>query len=171
MISVDEATQAIRDTITSIRQLNQNVHIVFTVSPIRHLGDGAHGNNLSKATVLLGIERAIEEIAASPSAPRNDAVTYFPSYEIVIDELRDYRFYDSDMVHLSETAEEYIFERMVETYCDCATRENITKVEKFLKMANHRIQDENSPATQELRKKLASQAAELEKQIAGLKLG
>ncbi|WP_163438608.1 GSCFA domain-containing protein [Fibrobacter succinogenes] len=171
MISVDEATQAIRDTITSIRQLNQNVHIVFTVSPIRHLGDGAHGNNLSKATVLLGIERAIEEIAASPSAPRNDAVTYFPSYEIVIDELRDYRFYDSDMVHLSETAEEYIFERMVETYCDCATHENMAKVEKFLKMANHRIQDESSPATQELKKKLATQAAELEKQIAGLKLG
>jgi hypothetical protein len=59
---------------------------------------------------------------------------------------------------------------MVETYCDSATRENIAKVEKFLKMASHRIQDENSPATQELRKKLATQAAELEKQIAGLKL-
>lgn len=171
LISVDEAAEAIQRIVALLRDMNRDARIVFTVSPIRHLGDGAHGNNLSKATVLLGIERAIEEIAASPSAPRNDAVTYFPSYEIVIDELRDYRFYDSDMVHLSETAEEYIFERMVETYCDCATRENITKVEKFLKMANHRIQDENSPATQEFKKKLATQAAELEKQIAGLKLG
>jgi hypothetical protein len=88
-----------------------------------------------------------------------------------MDELRDYRFYSDDMIHLSKTAEEYIFERMVETYCDSATRENIAKVEKFLKMASHRIQDENSPATQELKKKLTAQAAELERQIAGLKLG
>ena len=134
------------------------------------MSDGAHGNNLSKATVLLGIEKAIAEIAASPSAPRNDAVTYFPSYEIVMDELRDYRFYADDMVHLSKTAEEYIFKQMTETYCDGATRENMAKVEKFLKMANHRIQDESSPATQQLKKKIASQAAELEKQIPGLSL-
>ena len=170
MISVDEATEAIREIATSIRQLNRNTHIVFTVSPLRHMSDGAHGNNLSKATVLLGIEKAIAEIAASPSAPRNDAVTYFPSYEIVMDELRDYRFYADDMVHLSKTAEEYIFKQMTETYCDGATRENMAKVEKFLKMANHRIQDESSPATQEFKKKIAVQAAELEKQIPGLSL-
>ena len=156
MISVDEATEAIRGIATSIRQLNQNVHIVFTVSPIRHLGDGAHGNNLSKATLQLAINNAGTE--------------YFPSYEIVMDELRDYRFYAEDMIHLSKTAEEYIFERMTETYCDSTTRENMAKVEKFLKMANHRIQDESTPATQQLKKKIASQAAELEKQIPGLSL-
>lgn len=161
MISVDEATEAIREIATSIRQLNRNTHIVFTVSPIRHKGDGAHGNNLSKATVLLGIEKAIAEIAAT---------TYFPSYEIVMDELRDYRFYADDMIHLSKTAEEYIFERMVETYCDSTTRDNMAKVEKFLKMARHRIQDESSTATAEFQKKLAAQAAELEKQIPGLSL-
>ena len=170
MISVDEATEAICETIASIRQLNPHAHIVFTVSPLRHLSDGAHGNNLSKATVLLGIEKAIKEIATSPSAPRNDAITYFPGYEIVMDELRDYRFYSDDMIHLSKTAEEYIFERMVETYCDSTTRENIAKVEKFLKMANHRIQDENSTATQELKQKIKTQATELEKIIPGLNL-
>lgn len=158
LISVDEAADAIQRIVAQLRDINHNAHIVFTVSPIRHLGDGAHGNNLSKATVLLAIQK---ELAAE----------YFPSYEIVMDELRDYRFYSDDMIHLSKTTEEYIFERMVETYCDSATRENITKVEKFLKMANHRIQDENSPATQELKKKLATQAAELERQIMGLKLG
>lgn len=168
LISVDEAADAIQRIVAQLRDINHNAHIVFTVSPIRHLGDGAHGNNLSKATVLLAINK---EIATSPLASRNDTVDYFPSYEIVMDELRDYRFYSDDMIHLSRAAEEYIFERMVETYCDSATRENITKVEKFLKMANHRIQDECSPATQELKKKLATQAAELERQIAGLKLG
>ena len=157
LISVNEAAEAIREIATSIRQLNQNAHIVFTVSPIRHLGDGAHGNNLSKATVLLAIQK---EIAAE----------YFPSYEIVMDELRDYRFYSDDMIHLSRTAEEYIFERMVETYCNERTRGDIVAVEKFLKSANHRIVDVDSHATQEFKKKLASQAAELEKQIPGLDL-
>ena len=181
LISVDEAAQAIKRIVHGIRKIKcdkeilrlrtpssaqddtQNLtqdsvpHIIFTVSPIRHLGDGAHGNNLSKATVLLAINNALEKIAAE----------YFPSYEIVMDELRDYRFYDSDMIHLSKTAEEIIFERMLETYCDNTTRENIAKVEKFLKMENHRIQDENSPATQELKKKLAVQAKELEKHIPG----
>ena len=193
MISVDEATDAIQRIVAQLRDMNRDAHIVFTVSPLRHMSDGAHNNTLSKATVLLAINK---EIATSPlasrndnasrasagvysricetqqsCASRNDTVDYFPSYEIVMDELRDYRFYSDDMIHLSKTTEEYIFERMVETYCDNATRENITKVEKFLKMANHRIQDECSPATQELKKKLAAQATELEKQIAGLKLG
>lgn len=160
MISVDEATEAICETIASFRQLNPHAHIVFTVSPLRHMSDGAHGNNLSKATLQLAIHNALEKTAAE----------YFPSYEIVMDELRDYRFYAEDMIHLSKTAEDYIFERMVETYYDSITRENIAKVEKFLKMANHRIQDENSPATQEFKEKLAKQAAELEKGITGLKL-
>lgn len=164
MISVDEATEAIREIATSIRQLNRNTHIVFTVSPLRHMGDGAHNNTLSKATLQLAVDKVVKcgtEIAAA---------TYFPSYEIMMDELRDYRFYADDMVHLSKTAEEYIFKQMTETYCDGATRENMAKVEKFLKMANHRIQDESSPATQQLKKKIAAQAAELEKQIPGLSL-
>lgn len=130
--------------------------IVFTVSPLRHMADGAHENSLSKATLQLAINKTGAE--------------YFPSYEIVIDELRDYRFYADDMVHLSKTAEDYIFERMVETYCNERTRGDIAAVEKFLKSANHRIVDVDSHATQEFKKKLASQAAELEKQIPGLSL-
>ncbi len=157
LISVDEAAEAIREIATSIRQLNPSARIVFTVSPLRHMSDGAHNNTLSKSTLQLAIH--------------NTTIDYFPSYEIVMDELRDYRFYAEDMIHLSKTAEEYIFERMTETYCDSTTRENMAKVEKFMKMANHRIQDESSPATQEFKKKIAVQAAELEKQIPGLKLG
>ena len=168
LISVEEASQSIQRAAALLRNINRDIHIVFTVSPIRHLGDGAHGNNLSKATVLLAVEKAMQEIA-SPLA-RNDVVEYFPSYEIVMDELRDYRFYNDDMIHLSKTAEEYIFECMVETYCDSTTRENMAKVEKFLKMANHRIQDENSTATQELKQKIKTQATELEKIIPGLNL-
>ena len=161
LISVEEASQSIQRTVSLLRQINRDIRIVFTVSPIRHLGDGVHGNNLSKATVLLAINKALDEANAA----------YFPSYEIMMDELRDYRFYNDDMIHLSKTAEEYIFERMVETYCDSTTQAHISQVEKFLKMANHRIQDENSPASLELKQKIALQAKELEKTIPGLILG
>jgi len=198
MISVDEAAAALSSIVKDLRSLSPTVNIVFTVSPLRHIADGAHNNTLSKATLQLAVDKVVKrgtEIATVASLPRNDIASrasagvysricetqqscasrndnthYFPSYEIVMDELRDYRFYADDMIHLSKTAEEYIFERMVETYCDEATRENIARVEKFLKMANHRIVDATSPATAEFQKKLAAQAASLEKTIPGLVL-
>ena len=216
MISVDHVVAALKSIVQDLRKIKSDMRIVFTVSPLRHLSDGAHENTLSKATLLLAIDKVIQEIAPPGShaplgvgvarndigaecggnvhisiaeanqscTPRNDvgtklepaqqnrktSVEYFPSYEIVMDELRDYRFYDSDMVHLSKTAEEYIFERMVETYCSEKMRENICKVEKFMKMANHRIVDSQAPASWEFAKKIIAQAEELEKEIAGLKL-
>ena len=177
MISVDHATEALKSIVRDLLKLKQDsrreFHIVFTVSPLRHLSDGAHENTLSKATLQLAINKVIQEIA-SPSA-RNDVgaetISYFPSYEIVMDELRDYRFYDDDMIHLSKTAEGYIFERMAETYCDGKTHEDIKQVEKFLKSANHRIQDADSPATAAFLQKLHAEATKLESQIAGLQLG
>ena len=172
MISVEEATDAIREIVASIRLLNPNASIVLTVSPLRHMSDGAHNNTLSKATLQLAVNSAISNVTTVPSASSGTfpAVDYFPSYEIVMDELRDYRFYESDMVHLSRTAEEYIFERMADTYCSEITRGHIAKVEKFLKGARHRIQDESSPATQDFLKKINAQAAQLETEIPGLNL-
>ena len=172
MISVEEATDAIREIVASIRLLNPNTSIVLTVSPLRHMSDGAHNNTLSKATLQLAVNSAISNVTTVPSASSGTfpAVDYFPSYEIVMDELRDYRFYESDMVHLSRTAEEYIFERMADTYCSEITRGHIAKVEKFLKGARHRVQDESSPATQDFLKKINAQAAQLETEIPGLNL-
>jgi flagellum-specific peptidoglycan hydrolase FlgJ len=154
---------------------SRGLHIVFTVSPLRHMSDGAHGNNLSKATLQLAIDKAIHEIVSTsacddPGINPAPSISYFPSYEIVMDELRDYRFYDNDMAHLSKVAEEYIFERMAETYCSEKTREDIKQIEKFLKSANHRIQDANSPATAAFLQKLHTEAQKLERQIAGLEL-
>ena len=179
MISVDHATEALKSIVHDLLKIksdgigeNRELHIVFTVSPLRHLSDGAHENTLSKATLQLAINKVIQEIA-SPSA-RNDVgaetISYFPSYEIVMDELRDYRFYDDDMIHLSKTAEGYIFERMAETYCSEKTREDIRKVEKFMKMANHRVVDSQSPASREFAQKIIAQAETLEKEITGLNL-
>ena len=169
MISVEEATDAIREIVTSFRLLNPNASIVLTVSPLRHMSDGAHNNTLSKATLQLAINEIVKH-GSGIAASAGDFIKYFPSYEIVMDELRDYRFYESDMVHLSRTAEEYIFERMADTYCSEITRGHIAKVEKFLKGARHRVQDESSPAAQDFLKKINAQAAQLESEIPGLNL-
>ena len=166
MITVDEATLALEGIAASLRRIRADIQIVFTVSPLRHMADGAHENTVSKATLQLAVNEILKRESDGVASP----ATYFPSYEIVMDELRDYRFYADDMVHLSKTAEGYIFERMAETYCDERTRGNIAAVEKFLKSANHRIQDTSSLASQEFIKKLAQQADELEKKIPGLDL-
>jgi hypothetical protein len=187
MITVEEAAQAIRGIVESIcriknqdwiatptaRDDDRKFHIVFTVSPLRHMGDGAHNNTLSKATLQLAVNEIVkrESGTAAPSASSGTLpVSYFPSYEIVMDELRDYRFYADDMVHLSKTAEEYIFERMAETYCSEKTRADIAQVEKLMRMANHRIADPESPATHAFAGKILAQAKSLESSISGLDL-
>ncbi|MBO4436872.1 MAG: GSCFA domain-containing protein [Fibrobacter sp.] len=171
MISVKEAAQALENIVQDLHRINPEAHIVFTVSPLRHMADGAHNNTLSKATLQLAVNNVINKVTTVPSASSGTLpVSYFPSYEIVMDELRDYRFYESDMVHLSKTAEEYIFERMAGTYCSEKTRADITQVEKFMKGANHRITDPSSPATRAFAEKILAQARALEKSIPGLDL-
>jgi len=165
------------------RDINsKDVRIVFTVSPLRHLNDGAHGNNLSKATLHLAIEKVMQEFAEANRSEKccaaetnydainNAEVSYFPSYEIVMDELRDYRFYAEDMSHLTPTAEDYIFERMCETYCNDTTIAHIKYVEKFMKTASHRIVDAGSIRTAEMAKQQIERAQNLEHIIPGLDL-
>lgn len=94
-----------------IAEAAEGKHIIFTVSPVRHMADGAHGNQLSKSTLLHAINGLIRYNELSPV--KND-IDYFPAFEIMMDELRDYRFYAEDMVHPSEVAVKYIFERFTE---------------------------------------------------------
>ena len=170
LISVDEAAQALRNIRHWIHLYNghtsRNVKIVFTVSPIRHLNDGAHGNNLSKATLQLAVEKVCQEFAGKCNA----AVSYFPSYEIVMDELRDYRFYAEDMTHVSAVAEDYIFERMLGTYCSDTTIAHTRYVEKFMKGATHRIENSASPQTRDFARLQMDRAENLEHVIDGLDL-
>ena len=104
-------------------------NFIFTVSPIRHLKDGAHGNQISKASLLLAVEQLI-------SAHTN--TYYFPAYEIMLDELRDYRFYAEDMVHPSELAVKYIFERFKETCINPAEYQKMQQNLKASKQSQHR---------------------------------
>lgn len=168
LISVDEAADALRGAVAALRKINSKIRIVFTVSPLRHLNDGAHGNNLSKSTLHLAVEKVLQE--SVQNGLRENFVSYFPSYEIVMDELRDYRFYAEDMTHLTKVAEDYIFERMLDTYCDETTIANTKLVEKYMKTVNHRIVDPSSPKVAELNQQIAEKAVQLEKQIPGLDL-
>ena len=117
-------------------------HWIFTVSPIRHVKDGLHENQLSKATLLQSIEHLTG--AAGLSAKRSVSETvrqaqpvYFPSYEILLDELRDYRFYADDLVHPSSMAENYVWERFVDTFCTNQTKNELVLQHKRWKHEHH----------------------------------
>lgn len=103
--------------------------ILFTVSPIRHMADGAHGNQLSKATLLLATERLVE---------RREQAYYFDSYELLMDELRDYRYYARDMCHPSDVAVDVVWERFQQAYMTAATREQVRQREKVFRQSQHR---------------------------------
>ena len=106
-LSVDECADYLREAVTMLRQINPSVRIIITVSPIRYAKYGFHGSQLSKATLLLAADKLTKEM---------DNVMYFPAYEIVNDELRDYRFYREDMLHPTDQAVEYIWQRFGETF-------------------------------------------------------
>lgn len=105
-LSVEQTASLLRGLVSRF----PDKRFILTVSPIRHMGDGAHANQLSKSTLLL----------AADSVADGERVVYFPAYEIVLDELRDYRFYDEDMVHPTSQAADYIWER----FCDFALPES-----------------------------------------------
>ena len=103
----------VADALKRIQELT-NAQIILTVSPIRHFKDGAHGNQISKATLLLGIEEFLAGCPVDLSMNPRYPAEYFPAYEIVMDELRDYRFYAEDMCHPSQQTVNYIRERFLD---------------------------------------------------------
>lgn len=107
-LSIDECAHYLRRAVEQLRRLAPDVRIVFTVSPIRYRKYGYHESQLSKATLLLAAHQVVQE--------SDEHVVYFPAYEIVLDELRDYRFYSPDMLHPSDQAVDYIWERLTENW-------------------------------------------------------
>lgn len=128
-LSVEDIVTDYTHLLHELLQANPTLQVLFTVSPIRHWKDGAHGNQLSKATLLLAID-ALRQ--------RFPNVHYFPSYEIVLDELRDYRYYADDMLHLTPLAVNYIWERFSTTYFTPATIALTRQVERLNRGMEHR---------------------------------
>ncbi len=139
-------------------------HWIFTVSPIRHVKDGLHENQLSKATLLMAINRLIaqhSELCQHGGQNPVSAAVYFPSYEIVLDELRDYRFYASDLVHLNETGVQYVYERFVESFFSSGTREEMDALYRYYLQSQHRLLHPESDESRQFLQRLAARREQL----------
>lgn len=139
-LSVAECVSVLKHAIEQLRNENPNLHVIFTVSPIRHWKDGAHENQVSKSTLFL----AIEELQNSL---RN--IFYFPAYELLMDDLRDYRFYADDMLHPSDVAIEYIWKKFSETYFSKETKDVIKQIDSIQKALEHKPFNAESEAYKE----------------------
>ena len=140
--------------VKELKNYNSNLKLLFTVSPIRHWKDGAHENQLSKSTLLLAIDELIRQ---------NDFCHYFPSYEIVMDELRDYRFYAEDMLHPSSIAVEYIRERFSETFFTSDTQSKVKEWKSIQKALKHKAFNPDSEEHKEFLRKTQERLKNFEK--------
>lgn len=129
MLSVEEIVNRFEKIYEKIKTFNPEIHMIFTVSPVRHWKDGANRNNLSKSVLHLSIDEIVQ---------KNRDCHYFPAYEIQMDELRDYRFYATDTFHPNDVAIAYIWQRFSETFFNAKTMEIIRELEAFRKDLNHR---------------------------------
>ena len=153
-----DMVEQLSHAVTELNKLNPNISIVFSVSPVRHLADGHFENQVSKGRLFDVIHRLTEN---------DKTISYFPAYELLMDDLRDYRFYKSDLVHPSTEAIQYIWERFITTYFSSPTVDTMSKVKKLIQAANHRPFNPKSEAHQKFIAKTVSSMENLEKEVFG----
>lgn len=129
-LTVEEVTDNWLDLLGTLRKQNPHLQVLLTVSPIRHLRDGLHANQLSKSVLLLAADKL--------TGTMPDAAGYFPAYELLTDELRDYRFYAADMVHPSDIAVDYVWQRFCETCLTDEARQTMDECEAIRKDLAHK---------------------------------
>lgn len=156
-LSVEECVEYLAEAVELLRGINSKVRVVVTVSPIRYAKYGFHGSQLSKATLLLAADRLVERYRTEESV----VVEYFPAYEIVNDELRDYRFYREDMLHPTDQAVEYIWERFAETYFSEATNKFLEEWRPIKAALGHRPFNPDSEEYKEFLSKAKEKAERL----------
>lgn len=161
-LTVEECADALREAITLLRQANPKVNIIITVSPIRYAKYGYHGSQLSKAVLLLAADKVIKE--------EGERVYYFPAYEIVNDELRDYRFYKADMLHPNEQAVEYIWDQLVATCFSAEAKQFLEEWRPIKEALAHRPFHPEAAAYQDFIKKTKEKAKMLELRYPNIEL-
>lgn len=162
LLSVEEIVKEYDALIIHLNEINPKLQIIFTVSPVRHWKDGAEGNQVSKSVLQVAVHQLVEKY--------NNAF-YFPSYEIMMDDLRDYRFYADDMIHISPVAVNYIWEKFKNAFFDQATQKIIHRIENIYKALRHRPFDIHSKAHHDFLKKVFLDMEEMEKQFSFLDFG
>lgn len=156
LLTIEENIDALTRMIKDLDSVYPNLQIIFTVSPVRHIKDGIVENSRSKAILI----EAIHHVTGGN-------VHYFPAYEWMIDDLRDYRFYASDLIHPSEFAIQYIWEKFSEAYFNQNTKNIIHRIEQLNALKNHRMIDSgNSILVQKQEEKISILEHEIEKLLA-----
>lgn len=140
LLPAAQQIQQWEECIAILKQFNPLLKIVFSISPVRYIRDGLTGNNLSKAQLFTTVHHLVSE---------HPDIQYFPAYELVTDVLRDYRFFKEDMVHPSEQAIQYVWERFTTCYFDAREQEAHTLIEDLIKMTGHRVLNANAEAMHE----------------------
>jgi hypothetical protein len=153
LLSVDKIQESIANTLKLIHSVNPNCNIVFTVSPVRHIKDGFVENQWSKSNLIAALHQIIECQLSN--------VNYFPSYEIMMDELRDYRFYAEDMLHPNQVAIDYIWKRFKETTISETAFSTMEAVETIQKSLQHRPFNPDSESYQKFEAKLKLKVTKL----------
>lgn len=160
ILSVTEIENAIQNSIDLIQKINPKCQLVFTVSPVRHIKDGFVENQRSKANLISALHTSISQQPTS---------CYFPSYEIVMDELRDYRFYAQDLLHPNAVAIDYIWECFCESNITVAAQQVMQEVESIQKGMAHRPFHPDSTSHSKFLQKLKEKSAQLEAQFPFMK--
>ena len=145
LILAEKLQESIQNTIELIQQVNPSAAFIFTVSPVRHIKDGFVENQQSKSALITAVHQSIASVKKA---------SYFPSYEIMMDELRDYRFYAQDMLHPSDLAIDYIWQRFVETRLTQSTQQTMQEIDKIQKGMLHKAFNQESEAHQKFLNKL-----------------
>lgn len=153
-LTVDEIVNVWQPIIASM----PDKHWIFTVSPIRHIKDGLHENQVSKAILL----QAVDGLTSIQSNSLMGSKSYFPSYEIMLDELRDYRFYAEDMVHPSAVAVDYIWQRFVETYMTTDTQQEMRILHQLWRDRHHRFLHPDSPEAEQFAEHIKTRLQQLQ---------
>jgi hypothetical protein len=152
LLSVDEIVTSFETLIEKVNEFNPDLKIVFTISPVRYIRDGVVENNRSKARLI----EAVHELTQ-----KRDYTFYFPAYELVIDDLRDYRFYKNDMVHPNEQAIEYVFEKLKDVFFDEESKHLFEKIQNIVTASSHRPFHENSLSHKKFKENYIQQCKQL----------
>jgi hypothetical protein len=154
LLQVDEIISSLEGVLSGIRSIRPKVTVLLTVSPVRHLRDGILENTRSKARLHEAVHTLVE----------GEGVHYFPSYEIMMDDLRDYRFYEPDMIHPNRTAIDYIWEKFCEAWIHPESRSLMGRVERIHRALEHRPLFPESEKHTEFSEKIQQEIDELKKQ-------
>jgi GSCFA family len=152
LLSVEIIKKSLENIVSLVATVNKNAKFIFTVSPVRHIKDGFVENNVSKANLITALYSSISQLPTS---------SYFPSYEILLDELRDYRFYAEDMLHPNKTAIDYIWIKFFENYISENEFQTMQQVCDIQKALHHKPFDPNSESHQQFLSKLRDKMAKL----------